>query len=168
MPTQVDLIRQVTRRLLISLVWLFAGSAALLVGFLVANKAVSVWAVLAFGICGGFISVQRRLKTFTTEDLELLASSWSYVFLSPFTGGFLAVILYLLFVSGLLAGDLFPAFEAGQTTAKDFSRLLECTAKDYPDYAKIIFWSFVAGFSESFVTDIIGSFAKSAQTRTPQ
>ena len=133
-----------------------------------AGKSVSVWAVvMAFGTCGGFVSIQRRLKQLTEADLELLATSWPYVFLSPVTGGALAVILYLIFVGGLLAGDLFPQFEAGPTTAKDFSRILECTAKDYPDYAKVMFWAFVAGFSESFVTNIIGTFAKSGQPKDP-
>lgn len=153
---------------MVSLLTLILASGALLIAFLCLKLPISVWAVaMAFGICGGFISVQRRLKDLTDEDLQLLASSWPYIFLSPLAGGTLAVILYMLFVSGLLAGDLFPAFEAGTTTAKDFYRLLDCTAKDYPDYAKIIFWAFVAGFSESFVTDIIGSFAKSAQSKTP-
>ena len=168
MPTKVELIKEVTRRLVVSLLSLIFASAALLIAFLMLKMPISVWAVaMALGICGGFISVQRRLKELTDEDLQLLATSWPYIFLSPLAGGTLAVILYMLFVSGLLAGDLFPSFEAGATTSKDFTRLLDCTAKDFPDYAKIIFWSFVAGFSESFVTDIMGSFAKSAQSKTP-
>jgi phosphate/sulfate permease len=168
MSTKVELIKDVTRRLVTSLLWLIAGSAAILIGFLVTKQPISVWGVvMTFGICGGFIGVQRRLKEFTEEDLQLLASSWPYVFLSPLAGGILAVILYMLFVSQLLSGELFPSFEPGRTEPKDFSRLLDCTAKAYTDYAKIIVWSFIAGFSESFVTDIIGSFAKSAQPKTP-
>lgn len=169
MSPSVDLVRKTTSRLLLSLVCLLAASAAILLVCFKAGQAVPMWVVvMASGMCGGFISIQRRLKTLTTEDLELLATSWPYIFLSPLTGGFLAGILYMLFVSGLLTGALFPVFEPGQTASKDFSRLLECTAKDYTDYAKLIFWSFVAGFSESFVTDIIGSFAKTAQTRSEE
>ena len=165
MPTKVELIKEVTRRLVVSLLLLIALSAAILITLLCLKISLSMWAVtMALGMCGGFISVQRRLKDFTEEDLQLLATSWPYVFLSPIAGGTLAVILYMLFVSGLLAGELFPMFEAGTTTEKDFSRLLDCTANAYTDYAKLIFWAFVAGFSESFVTDIIGSFAKSTQS----
>jgi hypothetical protein len=44
----------------------------------------------------------------------------------------------------------------------DFSRLLNCVAVTYKDYAKLIFWSFVAGFSEKFAVDVIGGFTKTA------
>jgi len=168
MATKIELVKQVTRRLFLSLFCLILLSILTVIVFRLAGKSLSVFgAVMMFGIFGGFVSVQRRLKQLTHEDLELLATSWPYVFLSPVTGGALAVILYLMFIGKILAGDLFPAFVAGNTTATDFSRLLECTAKDYSDYAKLMFWAFVAGFSESFVTDIISSFAKSAQSKTP-
>lgn len=165
---KVKLVKEITRRLLISLFCLIVASGALLAAFLYFGAPVSVWAVvMAFGMAGGFISIQRRLKQLSEDDLQLLASSWPYVFLSPLTGGILAVILYLLFVSRLLTGELFPAFEPGAATVKDFSRLLECTAVGYEDYAKIMFWAFVAGFSEAFVTDIIGSFARGARPEDP-
>jgi hypothetical protein len=161
------LVREVTRRLLISLLTLIALSAALLIVFVLAQSSVSVFAItMTFGICGGFVGIQRRLKSLPLEDLELMASSWAYVFLSPLAGGALAVILYLLFVSGLVKGGLFPTFEPGETLRKDFTRILDCTASGYQDYAKIMFWSFVAGFSETFVTDIIGTFSKAAPPQT--
>jgi len=168
MASKVELIKTITWRLLVSLSCLIVIALLILVAFVIAGKSVSVWGVvMVFGICGGFVSVQRRLKSFVREDLELLATSWPFIFLSPVTGGALAVVLYLAFVGHLLAGDMFPQFVAGNTTATDFSRILECTAKDYPDYAKLMFWAFVAGFSESFVTDILGSFAKSALRGNP-
>jgi hypothetical protein len=163
MPDKVALAREVTRRLLISLLTLIMLSGGSLIAFVWAQKPVSVFAIaMAFGICGGFISIQRRLKRLPAADLELMATSWPYVFLSPLAGGALAVILYLLFVSELLKGGLFPTFVAGETDTKDFSRMLACTASDYQDYAKIMFWSFVAGFSETFVTNIVGTFARTA------
>jgi len=166
MSDRAEKIREVTRRLVLSLGVLLAISLLLFFAFRLVGIAISVLAlVMAFGICGGFISVQRRLRSFTDEDLSLLATSWPYIFLPPLTGGVLAVVLYLLFVSGLLAGDLFPRFEQGETSAKDFTRLLETTAKQNVDYGKIMFWSFVAGFSESFVTNIIGTFTKSANKK---
>lgn len=167
MTTKIELIQKGTQRLFISILWLIIASALILAWCVFSGQAVPIWiVVMAFGVCGGFISVQRRLKTFEDDDLQLLAISWPYVFLSPVAGGVLSTILYMLFVSELLSGHLFPAFIPGSESGMDFSRLMNCTAKDYTDYAKLTFWSFVAGFSESFVTDIIGSFAKSAQEQS--
>ena len=67
-------------------------------------------AVLFVGFVGGFVGLQRRLKTLPPEDLTLLANSWVCIALSPIAGAILAVLVYLLFCSGLLAGNLFPAF----------------------------------------------------------
>jgi hypothetical protein len=77
MKNRIDLIKEVTRRLLISLGILVTFSVGLFVVFKLVGVPVSVLAMAAaFGICGGFISVQRRLKNFAEEDLELLATSW--------------------------------------------------------------------------------------------
>ena len=163
MPKKVELVRKVTERLLISLISLTLLSTFALIYLSHAKVAIPMLpVVIGFGMAGGFISIQRRLKALTTDDLELLASSWPYIFLPPFVGGSLAIILYLVFISGLLSGQLFPSFETGTSSTKDFSRIMECIAKDYTDYAKLLFWSFVAGFSETFVTDIIGTFATAA------
>src|SRR5215469_6694278 len=69
------------------------------------------------GVIGGFVGLQRRLKSMSDDDLMLLANSWVYVCLSPLVGGVLAVITYILFISGLLAGDLFPKFVADTCTS---------------------------------------------------
>ena len=165
MKNKVEIVKEVTRRLFTSIAILICLSIGFFVALSMAKIPISVVAVvMVFGICGGFISVQRRLKSFNDEDLELLASSWPYVFLAPLTGGVLAVVIYLLFISGLLTGALFPTFDPPET-GKGFTRLLETVAHGPSDYAKVMFWAFVAGFSESFVTDIIGNFTKSTNKR---
>ncbi len=136
------------------------------------------WMVLLCGAIGGFISLQRSLKTLDDEDLLLLARSWVYVLLSPLVGSILALLLFFLFISGLLDGDLFPNFEVAN--AIDTQRSAENNAVEdsnsytglsilfgvqgiaYTDYAKIVFWCFLAGYSESFVTNIISNFESKA------
>jgi hypothetical protein len=44
------------------------------------------------------------------KDLTLLANSWVSIVLSPISGAILAVLVYLLFISGLLSGNMFPVF----------------------------------------------------------
>lgn len=139
------------------------------------------WMVLLCGAIGGFISLQRRLKTFEQEDLMLLARSWVYVLLSPLVGGILALLLYFLFIAGLLEGDLFPDFNTAEAlrqagnlpteqviadpSKSGLSVLFQVQGVGYKDYAKLIFWCFLAGYSESFVTNIISHF-ESSSTQT--
>ena len=49
-------------------------------------------AAFAAGIVGGFVGLQRRLKSMSDDDLALLANSWVFVCLSPLVGGILAVV----------------------------------------------------------------------------
>lgn len=126
--------------------------------------------VMGSGAIGGFVSLQRRLKNLTVADLELLSSSRVYIWLAPLVGGVLALLLYILFLSGLIRGDLFPAFEA-DNDLKNIKGILSLPAQyasnGYADYAKLLFWSFVAGFSENFVTNIIGRFEGDAVNTVP-
>ena len=133
-----------------------------------------IYIVLGLGALGAFVSLHRRLKSLGADDLQLLASSWFNAWLIPLIGGVLATVLYCLFLSGLLSGELFPSFcrgvvekykdpVAASAQPSAFWRLLECQGNEPRDYAKLFFWSFLAGFSEKFVVDIIGHFER----RTP-
>jgi len=126
--------------------------------------------VLFTGILGGVISLQNRLKTLESEDLLLLTKSTMYVMLAPLVGGFMAVLLYILFISGLLEGDLFPKFDLDdgvEVEKKGIAALFNIHGDGHEAYAKLIFWCFVAGFSERFVTNIIGRFESSATDKLP-
>ena len=118
-------------------------------------------AAFVAGLVGGFVGLQRRLKGMSDEDLTLLANSWVYACLSPLVGGILAVVLYVLFVSTLVSGDLFPRFvpdaELNVAATKSFAAVFAVHGEAV-DYAKLLFWAFVAGFSERFVTDIVSKF----------
>jgi hypothetical protein len=115
--------------------------------------------VIASGVIGGFVTLQRRLKDLTIDDLELLESSWLQICLSPLVGGILALLLYIIFLGGLLTGSVFPVFiQDGGKDAARFSTIFAQHAVSYQDYAKLFVWSFVAGYSEHFVTDVLGRF----------
>lgn len=116
--------------------------------------------VFLFGNVGGYISVHSKLKNVSDEELGELADSWLGVVVPSFIGGVLAVVLYLIFIAGLLEGDLFPNFEpdADANEASGFTKLFEQHGVHGSDYAKLLIWSFVAGYSERYVVNIIESF----------
>jgi hypothetical protein len=150
---RLHMIRTVSNRLLIAL----GGLLVLVIpGAMIGATPLMT---LMVGAIGGFVGLQRRLKQLSDDDLALLADSWVYIILSPMVGGILAVLIYILFISGLLAGNLFPKFvadtNAASTQGLDALFLIHGEAADY---AKLIFWCFLAGFSERFAIDIISKF----------
>jgi hypothetical protein len=122
-------------------------------------------AVFFVGFVGGFVGLQRRLKTLPAGDLILLGRSWVCIVISPIAGAILAELLYLLFISGLLAGNIFPLFVADVQSASSegLKTLFQVHCPDAANYAKVLFWSFVAGFSEKFATNIIRQFEPGEQ-----
>jgi hypothetical protein len=118
------------------------------------------WLSFECGIIGGFVSIQQRLRKINDDELSLLSHSWAMILVIPIYGGIFALVLYVLFISGLVEGDLFPDFYeppfSVPPTTQDIAELLRTT---YPssgaDFAKLMFWTFVAGFSERFVPQII-------------
>lgn len=161
---RLQLVRKVSARLLIVLVGVLIALVALTFApiYGVAPPVVAP-VVLLVGAIGGFVSIQRRIKTLSEDDLALIAGSINYLLLAPLVGGILALILYLLFLSGLIKGDIFPQFippEAGKVEIKGLLALFEYRGEKPTDYAKLLFWSFLGGYSEKFVVDIIGNFEK--------
>lgn len=126
------------------------------------------WACFGCGLLGGFVSIQQRVKKFGDEELDLLSQSWFQILLVPVYGGVFALVLYLGFLSNIVEGPLFPRF-AGPVfsqpipTTKDVAAFF---AQTYPatgaDLTKLLFWSFVAGFSERFVPQLLDQ----SQTRS--
>ncbi len=156
----------VSRRLLI-----FTGFSLVLTAilFLVAfyfHRFPVSWFCFECGIIGGFVSIQQRLKQVSNEELEYLDQSWTSILVIPVFGGVFSLVLYLLFLSGIVDSFLFPDFAIPEfegrpiPTTDDLRRFF---VETYPasgeDFAKLGFWSFVAGFSERFVPQIIHSVA---------
>lgn len=134
------------------------------------NRFMVSWAAFGCGILGGFVSVQQRLKRIGDEELDLLAQSWFQILLIPLYGGIFALVLYVGFLSGIVEGSLFPKF-ASPTFSQPLPTVDDIKAflsKTYPasgaDLAKFLFWSFVAGFSERLVPQIL----EKTQTEAPE
>jgi hypothetical protein len=148
-----------TRRLII----LTAAALLVFVSFFALTLMIS-WVVFICGIIGGFVSIQQRVKNISDEELELLSSSWFQILLVPIFGAVFSLVLYCIFLSDLLNSDVFPKFfyPSPPSTGPNDDFIVKVLQKTYPltgpDLAKLIFWSFVAGFAERFVPQIISNF----------
>ena len=160
----------VTRHLII-MTGLSVVGVAILFGltFFLGQRLMLTLIAFSCGIIGGFVSMQQRLRKLSDDELGLLAGSFFQIVLVPIFGGVFALVLYCMFLSGILSGDLFPAFYMpmpspdGPDTAFVSSLLLKTYPATGPDLAKFLFWSFVAGFSERFVPQFVTSFAAKAE-----
>ena len=118
--------------------------------------------VFIFGNIGGYVGVHRNLNNLSDVEVGQLSASWLGLVLPSFIGGILACLLYLLFISGIISGQLFPRIvadvvEAGMKKPSSFAVIFHQHADGAPEYAKLLFWSFVAGFNQKYVVDIIES-----------
>ncbi|MCI5227536.1 MAG: hypothetical protein D3918_12965 [Candidatus Electrothrix sp. AX2] len=126
--------------------------------------------VFVFGLVGGFVSIQQRLPSIEGDELKMLSKSWYFVLLIPVNGGIFAVVLMLMFLSGLVEGAMFPTFKQFLFDTGNPLKLKESIQIWFqyslpvsgPDLGKLLFWSFVAGFSERFVPQIIRTTASKA------
>jgi hypothetical protein len=160
--TRAQNILRVTRRLIImtvtalGVVVLFF-AATLLLG----ERFPFSWVCFGCGLIGGFVSIQQRLKRIGDEELALLATSWFQIVLIPVYGGIFALVLYVGLLSKVVTGQLFPVFYIppfhDPPVHNDVHAFLaETSPASGPDVAKLLFWCFVAGFSERFIPQIIG------------
>lgn len=159
----------VSRRLLIFTgISLLATSALFLVAFRFGRFPVT-WFCFQCGIIGGFVSIQQRLDKVKDEELRHLAQSWATILIIPVFGGVFALVFYMLVLSGILQGALFPLFaippfpKDSLPSTQDFVRFFtETYPASGPDFAKLAFWAFVSGFSERFVPQIISKVSDQA------
>ncbi len=122
------------------------------------NTLVLAFAVAFTGAVGGFMSMLRRLKEASAQmhrssQLIAIESSRTAIILqSMLTGGAFALVLWLMFLGGLLSGELFP---------KEITSPL--TSPIPKDLAKLLVWSFIAGFAERFVPDLLDKLGAKGQ-----
>ncbi len=129
------------------------------------------WMVFLVGTIGGVANNYRRLQHLPRDTNALADSGTSrlvtvQLYVSPLIGGIFAVVLYMLFLGGILQGALFPEFPHLQQNDYEgvSSFIKSATPAKGSDAAKLMFWSFVAGFSEAFVPNIIDKLAQEATT----
>ncbi len=138
-------------------------------------KAPMIYVIIAGGI-GGMIGVIRRIQGMASINMNgLTYIDLKYdrlnILLAPVYGATFSMVLFLLFTSGFLTGDMFPAIKT--ISDADITKLPEVVPNvpyvyafmtdfvknTYPasgaDCAKLIVWSFIAGFAEKFVPDAL-------------
>lgn len=113
---------------------------------------------IAGNIGGGYVGVHRNLSSLTDIEVRELSTSWLGLIVPSFVGGILACVLYTLFVSGIISGELFPRIvvDVGEIPP-GFEAVFHQHADGASEYAKLLFWSFVAGFNQKYVVDVIES-----------
>jgi len=77
-------------------------------------SSLTVFVVVVTGAMGGFMSALQRIQSPPTQgdslyNLSLLFHGSKSVFVSPISGSIFAILLYLMFASGILTGAFFPA-----------------------------------------------------------
>jgi hypothetical protein len=144
---------------------------AAIVGF-VNPKFTIITMVIVAGALGGFTSCLQRVYTMTRGDdpigaTEALLASRMTILVSPILGIIFALALYQCFMGGLLSGDIFPALEVhGGSDKSTFRDFFWGTVEAKPAaFAKVLVWSFIAGFAERFVPDLLGSFTAKGEKK---
>lgn len=123
-----------------------------------------------FGFLGAYLS---RLIAFQTTAAALSYDeldngySWNFLLVRLLVGGLSSVVVYFLISGQLVGGGLFPTPEDVKTGG--FGNLWatydvegEIYEAPSPNYAKLIVWCFISGFSERFLPEhLSGLDAKS-------
>lgn len=133
--------------------------------------------VIFAGVLGGFLSVQQRLQRSDASDpllkeMQLRAGWFSVVILAPVSGAVFALVLYWIFIARFLQGGVFPEFVGSfhPVTGEDLSWkrfIAQCSPNSVADYGKLLVWSFIAGFAERFVPNVLSRLAGQA-TNVPE
>ena len=117
--------------------------------------------VFCAGSVGAVINNYYRLAKLSEVDkvaIEALDGTvfTMQIYVSVLISGVLGLVMYGLFLSGLLQGDLFPKFK---NTAQDIENIFTLLHVVIPsqniDTAKAIVWAFIAGFSERLVPNVL-------------
>jgi hypothetical protein len=117
------------------------------------------------GCLGGVTNNYRRVQApSVVEQLEAGDKYGKVLFqclLSPLIGGLFAIIAYVLFISGLVEGSLFPRFTGSDTGYENVYAFLNgIQPATHVDVAKSLLWAIVAGFCESFVPNYLDKLAQ--------
>lgn len=131
--------------------------------------------IVASGMVGAVMSIFRRIQVTQITpisdpvvELSSLEHGKIGIWLSMFSGGVFAVVLYILFASGLFTvPGVTPYFsQAGASPLSGFTLYSFADAvgpKNYQDFAKVVAWSFAAGFLERLVPDVLDRLGQRAE-----
>jgi len=124
--------------------------------------------VVLLGILGAFFSALTRLYRIDEAGAALISPAveqlggpylFMYSFVPPVIGAIAASVLYLIFIGKLVTGVVFP--DIGCVAEKSCATVQAMMHNYLPvkpeDYGKALVWSFIAGFSERMVPDLLQS-----------
>jgi phosphate/sulfate permease len=145
------------------------GMAAIALGTL-DNVPISILVILA-GAAGGVGNNFRRLQKLSMHDWHELDSTTRWlmtlqIYASPIIGGLFAYVLYFAFEASVIQGSMFPEFSIDDSYKNLDTYASKLRPKTNGDASKVFFWSFVAGFAEALVPNIIDKVAKQAEQAT--
>lgn len=156
--TRQEALRILWKRLLVLLVIMLAASTSVMAGAALGNFGNTGILVFMVGNIGGYVGMHRALGDMKDDEVIGLAVSWWAIVAPSVVGGVLALVLYVLFMSGILGGDLFPKIKSDVTEpVKSLQALVMQHAEGVTEYAKLFFWSFIGGFNQKYVVDVINS-----------
>lgn len=146
----------------------FGGCAAALFAARMGADTDILLLVFCAGSVGAVINNYHRLAKLSAEDKVVIEALDGTVFtmqiyVSVLIAGVLGFVIYGLFLSGLLQGDLFPKFKSADAEFTSLFDLLDTvTPKQNVDTAKAIVWAFIAGFSERLVPNVLDRLVNQA------
>jgi hypothetical protein len=128
-----------------------------------------VWMIMVSGWLGALTSIMRRLQAASTlgslqvdpaVELVGLEHGWTGMIIALASGAIFSLLLYLVFIGGLLPiPGVTPDFVvngAPPPAGVNLAFLADQVGPKAPaDYAKVIVWSFAAGFAERLVPDVL-------------
>lgn len=127
---------------------------------------VGIGIIVLSGMSGGLISTVRRIqaaKFGNNADIDLtqMSQGKTSIYVSPVLGAAFALVLFFLFAGSFLKGSMFPdvSFEMFSVKGLDQYRI----ALSNGSIARLVIWSFIAGFAESFVPDSLQRIVQSSQ-----
>jgi len=92
------------------------------------------------------------------------SSMISYAAVTSVVGVVASGVVYMIFAARFIQGAPFPAFVCGLEKPEDCDSILSLINDWGPslaeDYAKLILWGFIVGFSERLIPDLLGQYSK--------
>lgn len=122
------------------------------------NKVSLLLVVFLTGAAGGVISNYFRIRELTEKNIG--TNGIIQIYITPLIAGLLSWVAYAIFLSGLLQGSVFPTFAGSKVPYEDLEQMFSVVKPETTlDVAKVLLWSFIAGFFEKFIPNILDKIA---------
>ncbi len=122
------------------------------------------------GATGGIINTYIRLKDVSLETQKKLDKTSNIlaiiqIYVSPLVAGLFAFVFYVLCISGLIGGELFPKFTGLEDKFISVADIFDNVAPaERLDAIKALMWGFITGFFEKLVPNILDRIKKDLET----